>query len=418
MSYNIEVTHPSERIFSTKSDLLVGKTIGLGITGSVAAFLSPKIARELIRNGAKVIPIMTKAALDMIGKDLMWWATGVEPITKITGGLEHISMAGVMNKPVDLMLIAPCTTNTLAKIASGVADTPVTIIASSLNGKKIPLLLLVVAHEDLVNSPPIQDGMRKLKDYGVKFIDPVMAEGKAKVPDIDDIIFDVFDILRYKSLKGTKIIITGGPTRSYIDNVRFISNASSGKTGIEFAKEAYFYGADVSLIMGPHNQKIPRKIHTINVISSEEMAEEVLKLLENNNDAIVILSAAMSDFKPKTKTQGKIKSGNDLVLELEPTIKLSDIIKKKYPNAKLVLFKAEWDIPKDELINRAKNKMKNCNADVIVANDLSKDDSGFQTDTNTVYIIDKSDNIFPYSLTKQKIAHKFFELIETGELSL
>ena len=148
--------HPSMRIKSTYSKLLEGKRIGLGITASVAAFLSPEIARKLIRHGAEVIPIMTENSLTMVGKDLMWWATGVEPIIQVTGNLEHISMAGVMNKPLDLMIIAPCTTNTLAKISNGIADTSVTLIASSLSGKGIPMLILAVAHQDLINSPPIQ----------------------------------------------------------------------------------------------------------------------------------------------------------------------------------------------------------------------------------------------------------------------
>ena len=223
----------------------------MGITGSVASFLSPMIARELIRLGATVIPVMSQDAERFIGKDLMWWATGVEPITKVTGKLEHISLAGVMNEPADLMLIAPATTNTVAKLATGIADTSVTLIASSLQGKKIPIMVLCVAHEDLTNSEAVEDALKTLKKRGIHIIEPERSEGKAKAPGISDIIFEALDHLTAKNLAKRNVIVTGGPTREYLDQVRFISNASSGLTGIELAKEAQLQGAKVHLVLGP-----------------------------------------------------------------------------------------------------------------------------------------------------------------------
>lgn len=405
--------HPSMRIKSTYSNLLEGKRIGLGITASVAAFLSPEIARKLIRHGADVIPIMTENSLTMIGKDLMWWATGVEPIIQVTGDLEHISMAGVMNKPIDLMIIAPCTTNTLAKISVGIADTSVTLITSSLSGKGIPILLLVVAHQDLINSPPIQKAITVLRESDVKFIEPIYDEGKAKVPDIDDIIFEIFEIIREKDLTNTSVIVTGGPTRSYLDNVRYITNSSSGKTGIELAKNAHIRGAKTNLVLGPTKLTVPRKIDTTRVTTSQEMTNEVIKLLEVEPQSMVILSAAMADYKLKEKIEGKIKSGDELKLELLPTIKLSDLIKEKYPKSKLVLFKAEWNVSKDALVESAKNKLAHCNADYIVANDLSEEDAGFETDTNRVLVIDKTGGIKELFSTKFELSEELLNIFSS-----
>lgn len=405
--------HPSMRIKSTYSNLLEGKRIGLGITASVAAFLSPEIARKLIRHGAEVIPIMTETSLTMIGKDLMWWATGVEPIIQVTGDLEHISLSGVMNQPLDLMIIAPCTTNTLAKISVGIADTSVTLITSSLSGKGIPILILTVAHEDLINSPPIQKAISVLRESGVKFIEPIYDEGKAKVPDIDDIIFEIFEMLREKDMDNTSVIVTGGPTRSYLDNVRYITNSSSGKTGIELAKNAHIRGAKTNLVLGPTKIGVPRKINTTRISTSQEMVNEVMQLLEAEPQSMVILSAAMADFKVKEKVEGKIKSGNDLTLELQSTIKLSDMIKEKYPKSKLVLFKAEWNVSRDELIESAKNKLAHCNADFIVANDLSEEDAGFETNTNRVIVIDKAGSITELFSSKLELSEELFNIFSS-----
>ncbi|MHA2249566.1 MAG: bifunctional phosphopantothenoylcysteine decarboxylase/phosphopantothenate--cysteine ligase CoaBC [Candidatus Kariarchaeaceae archaeon] len=402
--------HPSSRIFASKSKILEGKRIVLGITGSVAAFKSPEIARELIRLGAEVIPVMTSAGISMIGVDLMWWATGRKPITVVTGELEHISLAGVMNKPADLMLIAPCTTNTIAKLASGIADTPVTLIASSLNGRGIPIMILGVAHEDLINSLPIQKSLISLKDSGYSIINPIREEGKAKMPDVDEVIFEVLSVLINNTLEGKSVVITGGPTREYIDQVRYITNSSSGITGVELSKEAYFHGADTLLVLGPVSISIPIKIPTEKVETTSEMITEVIKFLNIHNDAIVILSAAMADFTPMQINDGKIKSGQSLKVDLKPTEKLSDLIKQKYPKSKLILFKAEWQVSRDELIKRAKIKLEKCDADLIVANDLSKPNSGFESRVNKVLLIHKDGQIQELEDTKSNLARAILEL--------
>jgi phosphopantothenoylcysteine decarboxylase/phosphopantothenate--cysteine ligase len=401
---NSNFHHPSTRIRGTVSDRLHGKKIALGVTGSVAAFKSPEIARELMRLGAEVIPVMSASGQSMIGTDLMWWATGTKPITDVTGDLEHVSMAGVMNKPVDLMLIAPCTTNTIAKLAAGIADTSITLIASSLQGKGIPILILGVAHEDLINSPPIQDSLDLLRQRGIHIIEPVLSEGKAKVPQTSEVIFEVLDLLTPKTLAGSNVIVTGGPTREFIDNVRFISNASSGKTGIEIATEAFLHGAETLLITGPSKEWIPRKISVHAVVSTQDMIDVTLKALKKQSTAKIVLSAAMADFTLDSQLTGKIKSGQNLSLTLVPTKKLSDLIKPQYPKSTLILFKAEWDVTKEELIERAKLKLAHCDGDAIIANDLSQTDSGFDVQMNQVIILLKDGSMTDVSSSKKDLA--------------
>jgi phosphopantothenoylcysteine decarboxylase / phosphopantothenate---cysteine ligase len=382
-----EFRHPSTKILGSRTNRLEGKTIVLGVTGSIAAFLSPQIARELIREGATVIPVLSKDGAQLVGKNLLWWATGVEPIMEVTGRLEHIYLAGVMNKPADLMLIAPCTTNTVAKISAGIADTPVTLIASTFLGKGIPLQILTVGHEDLYNSPTVMEATDKLKSRGVTFIEPNQQEGKAKVPPIDDVIFQVLQILTPKLLRDRKVVITGGPTREYIDNVRFITNGASGKSAMALAREAMLHGADVKLIIGDVQTTIPSYLRPIKVESSNEMQERTLKEIENVDKPIVILTAAMADFMPDKMKEGKTKSNQSFDVKLIPTEKLSDFIKTKNNSSIFVVYKAEWGVSREVLIERAMKKMKEVDADFAIANDLSEEGAGFGTDTNHVLLV-------------------------------
>lgn len=401
-----EFRHPSTKILGSRTNRLEGKRIVLAVTGSVAAFLTPQIARELIREGATVIPVMTKDGEKMIGKNLMWWATGVEPITEITGNLEHIYLAGVMNKPADLMLIAPSTTNTVAKIATGVADTTVSLIASTLLGKGVPLQILAVAHEDLINSPTIVEATEKLKARGVHFIEPNREEGKAKVPPIDDVVFQVLQLLTPKYFEGRKIVITGGPTKEFIDNVRFVTNGASGKSAIALAREAMLHGADVSLILGDVYTPIPSFLNPIRVISTNEMRERTLEEIKGADAPFVILSAAMADFSPDQIREGKTKSTKEFSIKLVPTEKLSDDVKKVNKSSILVVYKAEWGVSKEVLIERAQEKMEKTDADLAIANDLSLKDGGFATDTNTVLLIRRDGKVRTIKDLKTNIAYE------------
>ena len=404
--------HPSRKIYESYSDILKGKRIIFGITGSVAAYKSPEIARELIRHGAEIIPVITKDGEKMIGKNLIWWATGVEPITAISGNLEHISLAGVMNEPADMMIILPSTTNTIAKLANGITDNAVSLIANSIMGKGIPLMVLCVAHIDLINSPANKKNLETLRDWGIKIIEPVIDEGKAKVPKLDDIIFDIMNGMSNKDLNDMNIIVTGGPTREYIDKIRYITNGSSGRMGIEIARIAMINGANTKLLLGHSKLETPRSMRAKRVSTTDDMIKEMMKLLKDNPKSIVILSSAMADFTPEEPFEGKIKSGETVDIKLLPTNKLSNLIKKDFPDTKLVLFKAEWGVSKEVLIERAMLKMKNCNADLMIANDISRPEGGFDAISNHVLMIKKDKSIEEINDTKLEIARKILDEIK------
>ena len=404
--------HPSRKIYKSYSDILKGKRIIFGITGSVAAYKSPEIARELIRHGAEIIPVITKDGEKMIGKNLIWWATGVEPITAISGNLEHISLAGVMNEPADMMIILPSTTNTIAKLANGITDNAVSLIANSIMGKGIPLMVLCVAHIDLINSPANKKNLERLSDWGVKIIEPVVDEGKAKVPKLDDIIFDIMTGMSNKDLNDMNIIVTGGPTREYIDKIRYITNGSSGRMGIEIARIAMINGANTKLLLGHSKLETPRSMRAKRVSTTDDMIKEMMKLLRENPNSVVILSSAMADFTPQEPFEGKIKSGETVEIKLLPTDKLSNLIKKEFPDTKLVLFKAEWDVSKEVLIERAMLKMKNCDADLMIANDISRPEGGFDAISNHVLMIKKDKSIEEIDDTKLEIARKILDEIK------
>ena len=403
--------HPSNRIVGTKSHRLLGKKILLGITGSVAAFMSPQIARELMRHGAHVVPVMSRESQRLIGPDLMWWATANKPITEITGDIEHIRFAGVMNRPVDAFLIAPCTTNSLNKIATGIADTPVTLIAATLIGKGIPVIISYVGHEDLVNNATTQKNIRQLEEMGVKIIHPVRVEGKAKIPSPEELTAHIFKSFMPQALQEIPVIITGGPTREPIDNVRFVTNAASGRTAISLAEEAYLYGATPKLVLGPTLLEPPTYVETHHVVTTQEMTDTTLNLIRENPRSLVILSAAMADFRPKSAKKGKTKSTAGFKVELEPTEKLVDQVKKIAPESVLVIFKAEWSVDRDTLVQRAIDRMRKANADYVVANDLSKPGAGFGTETNHVLVINKAGRIRELKGLKRTVAQHLFEQI-------
>jgi len=209
----MENYHPSYDIVGTESNILRGKRIVLGITGSVAAIRAPDIARELMRHGTFVYPVMTQAALKIIHPDVMHWATGNKPILKITGAIEHIALAGKVKTKADLILIAPATANTISKIACAIDDTAVTSVVTTALGQGLPLLIAPAMHESMYEHPLLKQNIEKLKKIGTTFLIPRLEEGKAKLADISEIVDTVIHCLnKKKRLKDKKVLITSGRT--------------------------------------------------------------------------------------------------------------------------------------------------------------------------------------------------------------
>ncbi|MEM1658764.1 MAG: bifunctional phosphopantothenoylcysteine decarboxylase/phosphopantothenate--cysteine ligase CoaBC [Candidatus Jordarchaeales archaeon] len=406
--------HTSKQIIGTKSQILKGKKIALCITGSVAAVECPIIARELMRHGAEVYAVMTPAATKLISPALMEWATGNPVVTELTGMVEHISLAGEHPNAVSLVLVAPATANTISKIAYGIDDTPVTTVVTTAIGARIPVVVVPAMHESMYRHPIILENLKRLERYGIEVIGPRFEEGKAKMAHINTIIARVIEILtQKKDMKGLKVLITGGPTREYIDAVRYISNPSSGRMGVALAEEAFSRGAEVTLIYGPGTVEPPSNIKVIRVETTKEMLDASLSEISEKCYDIIICAAAVADYAPKNRVNEKIPSGKEsLEISLVPLPKVIDAIRVAAPKAFLVGFKAEYGVSKEELISRAMKKLKNANLDMIVANDVSKPNAGFFAESNEVYVIDKEGNVHHIPLAhKRVVASKILDLI-------
>ncbi|MFX0145570.1 MAG: bifunctional phosphopantothenoylcysteine decarboxylase/phosphopantothenate--cysteine ligase CoaBC [Candidatus Hodarchaeota archaeon] len=408
--------HPSKDITESKGTILRGKTICMCLTGSVAVISSPIVARELMRLGAEVICVMSKAATELINPALMEWATGNKVITYLTGAVEHVYLAGDRPKTVgkaDLILICPATANTISKIACGIDDTPVTTIASTAFGSSIPIVIVPAMHESMYKHPILEKNEKQLRECGVDILGPRISEGKAKIAKIDDIIDRVIDLLvTKKDLEGRKILITAGPTREAIDSVRFVSNKSSGKMGVELAKEASARGADVTLIAGECSVKLPNYIKTIHVVSIDDFINAVKDEISLNSYDFFISAAAVSDYKPIEYIEGKISSDNveELQINMKLTPKIINVARKKDYNLFIVAFKAETNVSKSELIERAYNRLIKSEVDLIVANDIGREDIGFNSKYNEVFIIDKKKRIIHVERnTKRYIASKIID---------
>lgn len=402
---------PLKDIIGSLGSELEEKKVVLCITGSIAAVESPKIARMLMRHGAEVHTAMSEAAQKIIQPEAFEWATGNPVITDLTGKIEHVQLAGEWLGRADLVLIAPSTANTIGKIANGIDDTVVTTIATTAIGSGIPLLIVPAMHVSMYKHPALKENVKKLKSFGVEFIVPMVQEGKAKMPEVQEIVERAISRLSEKDMLDLKILIVAGPTVEQIDPVRVITNRSSGKMGMALTKEAFRRGADVKLIYGPGQESPPSYVDCIRVESTEEMFNVVISELKAGDFHFVVLVAAIADYTPSKKFSHKIASreAKELSLKLKSTPKIIEKVKQINPDIFLIAFKAEYNIEKNELINRAYEKLKLVNAELIVANDVGKSGVGFGEDKNEVFIIDKRKKIIHILPSlKSEVARKIF----------
>lgn len=380
--------HTSKLIKGSLSNALEGKSIALCVTGSVAAVECVALARKLMRHGAEVYSIMSTMAQKIIHPYLLEWATGNPVITELTGQIEHITLAGKHKDHVDLVLIAPATANTIGKVAMGIDDTPVTTTVSSAIGARIPVIVVPAMHESMYDHPAVIENIEKLKSMGVDVVSPRLEEAKAKIPDVDVIVEHVIARLGPRDLEGKHFVVTAGPTRGWIDRVRFITNPSSGKMGIAVAQELNSRGASVTLILGPTSQKSPILADVVNVQTAEEMLNAVMNALSSRKTDGLVSAAAVSDYVPSKKEESKLASGKGgLVIDLVPTKKIIEEARNKYKNLFIVGFKVESGISDEELEKRARTKITSGICNLVVANDEQKKGVAFEVDTNEVLIV-------------------------------
>ena len=352
----------------------------LCVTGSIAATEDLKLVHQLQRHGFDVECFMTDDACDIITPLSMEFATKNPVVTKITGNVEHVK-----NAQADLILVAPATANTISKFAYKIADTSVTTLLLRASGYKTPILFVPSMHISMYHA--IEENINKIKEKHpeVRFIEPTNEERKAKFPSKHDIVLEVERMVSENKLDGMNVVITAGGTFEEIDAMRGITNRSSGKMGVEIAKEAYRQGANVTLICGITKTHIPKTFRRINVESSREMAEVVKKEIINAD--IFVSTAAVSDFEVENKSDLKYSSDNDLSLNLRRLPKILEQVREINSNIFIVGFKAEDGLSEGDLIKKATNKKNQYDVDLMVANDILVEGAGPGCEDNEVYLI-------------------------------
>jgi phosphopantothenoylcysteine decarboxylase / phosphopantothenate---cysteine ligase len=303
--------------------ILTGKCIVIGVTGSIAATEVVRLCHELRREGAIVQGVMSEAACGIISPDALTYATGRATITRCTGMVEHVEFCGEGGK-ADCLLIAPCTANTIGKIACGIDDTPVTTFATTAVGCGIPVVIAPAMHESMYRHPAVKENLDRLEGFGIDIIPPRIEEGRAKIAGIDEIILYTKRALGGKPLAGKHVLITSGACREPVDDVRVLTTRATGMMGRALALEAFRLGADVTVV---HRDRFPC-IKNITVSSAWELRTAVMNECEKGTVDYYLSAAAVSDFAPDP-VEGKIPSGKPVTLNLKPLPKLLPLVCRK-----------------------------------------------------------------------------------------
>ena len=396
--------------------MLKDKTVVIGVSGGIAVYKVCDVVSRLKKLNANVHIIMTKSATEFV-TPLTFQSLSQNYVVNDmfeepkTWDVEHISLA----KKADVFLIAPATANVIGKVANGICDDMLTTTVMATTGK---VLIAPAMNTNMYKNPILQRNINILKELGYNFVNPEsgrlacgdIGEGKLASPEI--IVNTVIDLLnnRDKDLQGKKIMITAGPTVESIDPVRYLTNRSTGKMGYAIAKMAADRGADVTLVSGPTNITPPANLKKlIKIQSAEEMYSAIIDNFDENQ--VIIKSAAVADYKPKTYSDKKIKKSNDdLVIELDRNKDIAYELGKIKKDKILVGFAAETN----DLIENAKGKVNKKNLDFIVANDLTEEGAGFGTDTNIVKIIDKEGNMNKYpQMKKDEVANVILDKVKS-----
>jgi len=387
--------------------------IVLGVTGGIAAYKSLQVASNLTKLNHDVYTILTESAAEFINPITFHSLTHLPVESKLfsttTSEVKHIGLAD----KADLFLIAPATANFIAKAAAGIADDLLTTV---ILAAEAPIMIAPSMNVHMFDNPIVQRNLQTLEELGYKIITPDAGylacgyQGKGRLPEPEMLVEEIKKELSKKDLDNKKILITAGPTREAIDPVRFLTNHSSGKMGYALARAASYRGAEVKLISGPTELKCPLDVELIRIESAAEMKDEVCK--EADSADIVIMAAAVADYRPKKISQEKIKkSESNFELKLERTTDiLFELGKNKKENQLLIGFAAE----SQNLIDNAQKKLREKQVDYIIANDISNKNIAFGSDKNQVSILSEEGSTKLPLLEKEKLAHKIFDyIIET-----
>ena len=396
--------------------MLTGKTVVLGVTGSIAAYKIANLTSMLVKMHCDVYVIMTQNATNFINPITFETLTNHKTLVdtfdrNFNYNIEHVSLA----KKADVVLIAPASANVIGKIAGGIADDMLTTTVMACRCKKI---ISPAMNTGMYENPILQDNLKKLKNFGYEIIEPdtgILAckdVGAGKMPSEQVLLQHILREIRFeKDMTGRRVVVTAGPTKEAIDPVRYITNHSTGKMGYAIANVAAQRGAEVVLITGETSIEKPPFVRTIEVVSAEDMFNAVVDTVEENtgNDDIVIMSAAVADYTPANVADEKIKkadgAGN---IELKRT---KDILKYLGENRRGRQFLCGFSMETENMLENSRKKLQNKNIDMIVANNLKVAGAGFGTDTNIITVITKNETEELPIMSKDEAAIRILDKI-------
>lgn len=395
--------------------MLKDKNILLGVTGGIAAYKIANLASMLKKQGANVKVIMTENACQFITPMTFETLTAQKVYTdtfdrNFEFKVDHIELG----KWADVFLIAPATANVIGKLANGIADDMLTTTALAM---RCPIVVSPAMNTTMFENKVVKHNIMKLRTYGMDIILPASGHlacgdsGAGKMPEPEMLLeYIKRAVYNKKDLVGKKVCVSAGPTREAIDPVRYISNNSTGKMGVEIAKMAAYRGAKVSLIMGPSNVFVPDFINRIDIKSAEDMYEEIMKISDSQD--IIIKAAAVADYTPANYSDEKIKKKDgDLSIELSRTKDILKELGERKENNPKKQFICGFSMETENMEENSKNKLAKKNADMIVANNVKFEGAGFGTDTNVVTIFTKDNEIRLDKLSKLEVAEKIFDEI-------
>ncbi len=355
--------HPSQRLRAANDNRLNGNRVILCISGSIAATESVKLARELIRFGAEVIPVMSEAAVRIITGEALKFACGTAPVTELTGDVEHITVFSEEKKNV--VLVAPATADTISKISLAIADNALTTVCLNAIGLGVPVIIAPAMAKSMLNNPFMARNIERLRRQGITVLPSYIEEGEAKMLDSTTIMENVARTFSRGLLKGRHVLVVGGASEEPIDDVRVISSRSSGRTALEIASAVFEEKANVNLWCGRVTAEEPLFIKC----TPFDTVKGLIDRLKGRKFDIVIVPASLADFIPP-KTKGKIPSTRKgLRLEMHAAPKFIEEIREKC--RVLVAFKAEVGSDKS-VIESATKRLKETGADLIVANNVAE----------------------------------------------
>ena len=387
--------------------MLKGKTVLLGVTGSIAAYKIAYLASALVKQGARVHVLMTKNAVNFINPITFETLTGNKCLVdtfdrNFEFSVEHVSLA----KAADVCMIAPASANVIGKLAHGIADDMLTTTIMACTCKKI---ISPAMNTRMYENPILQDNLKTLEHYGMEVIRPATGylacgdTGAGKMPEPDILLEYILREAAYeKDLKGKKILVTAGPTQEAMDPVRFITNHSSGKMGYAIARAAAFRGAQVTLVTGPVHLAPPLFAETVPVVSARDMFEAVAA--RSGEQDIIIKAAAVADYTPAETASEKVKKKDgDLSIPLKRT---QDILAWLGENRREGQFLCGFSMETEHLLENSRAKLEKKHVDMIAANNLKTEGAGFGTDTNRITLITRDGDTELPLMTKEEAAHR------------